>query len=437
MLSLISTDTRSTWLDSICFANLVSFALCKPDTGIIEIASAAPNKLDYSPRLAAFNTRIMTAVGVGGGSLVNNAETFPPTRRMWEMAYDLGEMPYLDNVWNELARTYFDRALSVLQPEYIPDDILASDHYAIAREHIDIMTRAGYPMGDGSDDSLDRQSSHTPMIVDWDMVREEMNGARTPSIIRGEVWLGTNSGAKKSLDKEYSYLGLPDLNEHVGTRWVNNGNSATFRTKSVNPQSNGMGGPASIKTYDFTDPAAPVNIQMLPMRIPQLAQLAGLEIFTIALGVPQGEGRFTFDAATSTVQLHWPKDGSRNVYDRFLEIMRSIDPFGQHLPLPAEVGQGVTLHPLGCMPLGLATDEHCRVKGYSHLYAVDGSIIPGPSLANPSLLIAAMAERCMDTAVRDILAHQQTGTRAAARRAGCPACPYSTPPVEIPVRAPI
>ena len=43
-------------------------------------------------------------------------------------------------------------------------------------------------------------------------------------------------------------------------------------------------------------------------------------------------------------------------------------------PQPASTRN--TLHPLGGMPLGLATNKHCKIKGYKHFYVVDGSVLP-------------------------------------------------------------
>ena len=157
--------------------------------------------------------------------------------------------------------------------------------------------------------------------------------------------------------------------------------------------------PASIKTYDFEDPNAPINIQLLPLKTGSSSSL-----FTIVLGVPSGEGYFDYDE-DNVVNLHWPEDASKNVYDRFEEVLTHIEELGlgSFSDTNHAIGQAVTLHPLGGVPLGLATDEHCRLKGYEGLYAVDGSIIPGPTISNPSLLIAAMAERCMDSIVADIM----------------------------------
>ncbi len=62
---------------------------------------------------------------------------------------------------------------------------------------------------------------------------------------------------------------------------------------------------------------------------------------------------------------------------------------------------GFTVHPLGGMVLGQACDLSGEVLGYPNFYIVDGSLIPGSTgCANPSLTIAALAERIMDLFVR-------------------------------------
>lgn len=58
----------------------------------------------------------------------------------------------------------------------------------------------------------------------------------------------------------------------------------------------------------------------------------------------------------------------------------------------------ITVHPLGGCPMGADENEgvvnHCgEVFGYEGLYVVDGSVMPGPIGPNPSLTIAAFANR--------------------------------------------
>ena len=58
----------------------------------------------------------------------------------------------------------------------------------------------------------------------------------------------------------------------------------------------------------------------------------------------------------------------------------------------------ITVHPLGGAPMGATTaegvcDTYGEVYGYPGLYVLDGSLMPGPVGANPSLTIAAVADR--------------------------------------------
>jgi cholesterol oxidase len=482
-------DSRSSWLSNICFGNIYVNELpfdkpCRINTGILEMNSTESNPHDLSPAIKTENVDVMVGVGVGGGSLINNGITYRPFREGWERSYDLEQYPYMNEIWDDLEETYFDRAEGVLNPSVIPDDILASQYYENVRTHHETMIAAGYPQTDGTDEHRLHGTDLLPMTVDWQAVREEMSYLRTPSIIKGEVWWGTNSGAKNSLDKSGNYLGkakatghvdvrplhtvksisydenaqlytlqiartdkdydvrenltvttpnlivsagslgttklmmaaknqggLPDLNEHVGTKWSNNGNTFTLRT--VKDSRISQGGPAGSKTTDFDDPDATLVIENLSQKVPQIVSLDPSQshlvgaVATIAIGVPSGEGQFGWDEANEEVTLTWPKDASKNIYDKFFSIMEELDQFGQHEQLPIEDAQDISVHPLGGMPIGLATDMHCGVKNYPNLYAIDGSVIPGSSaLANPALLISSMAERCIDNAVDNILAQQ-------------------------------
>ena len=69
----------------------------------------------------------------------------------------------------------------------------------------------------------------------------------------------------------------------------------------------------------------------------------------------------------------------------------------------SQLNSTTTAHPLGGAVLGKACDEYGRVFGYQGLYVVDGSLIPGSTACtNPSLTIAALAERCMDKIITEI-----------------------------------
>ncbi|GAB3314738.1 hypothetical protein GCM10027451_29900 [Geodermatophilus aquaeductus] len=66
----------------------------------------------------------------------------------------------------------------------------------------------------------------------------------------------------------------------------------------------------------------------------------------------------------------------------------------------------VTVHPLGGCPMGTGpdrgvVDSYGRVFGHPGLYVADGSVMPGPVGANPSLTIAALADRFAERLVDD------------------------------------
>lgn len=259
-------------------------------------------------------------------------------------------------------------------------------------------------------------------------------------------------GTTKLLVRARDNRDLPRLNEHVGTRWSNNGNTIGFRflkptsndpTKTVEENivasTLGQGGTAGMKIVNYDDKNNPIVLENLPQRVPQffwgveqLRPFLGAQ-FNIGLGVPEKFGTWSYEKNTDTTVLKWPVDGAMNVYAGFKKMMEEI-PGGQlYLPGPiclskngatgaccsgpeqscnagevegpmvTNAAQQFTAHPLGGMPFGLATDLFCRVRGYQYLYAVDGSIIPGAAAAtNPSVLISAMADRCMVKIAKDI-----------------------------------
>ncbi|WP_084022628.1 GMC oxidoreductase [Amycolatopsis thermoflava] len=59
-----------------------------------------------------------------------------------------------------------------------------------------------------------------------------------------------------------------------------------------------------------------------------------------------------------------------------------------------------TWHPLGGASMGTVCDLAGRVLGHRGLYVLDGALMPGNTAAcNPSMTIAAVAERALDEIV--------------------------------------
>ncbi|MBD2344331.1 GMC oxidoreductase [Anabaena subtropica] len=132
---------------------------------------------------------VLRGAGVGGGSLVNNAGMVQPRNRGVFNQVFSGLLKYED-----FTNIYYPRVRSIIQPSPIPNDILSTFYYDSTRLFVQEATRAGF-----SNYLLD-------LAVDWDIVREEIAGRKTPSTINGEIWYGCNSGAKRSLDHNYLSL---------------------------------------------------------------------------------------------------------------------------------------------------------------------------------------------------------------------------------------
>jgi cholesterol oxidase len=105
------------------------------------------------------------------------------------------------------------------------------------------------------------------------------------------------------------------------------------------------------------------------------------------------------------LQVDWSKHGrSADYFERVRELSQQVsERLGATLfdnPL-WHLNRIITVHPLGGCPMGRdieegVVDSNCEVFGYPGLHIVDGSVMPGPVGPNPSLTIAAVADRCAD-----------------------------------------
>ncbi|MDQ3821998.1 MAG: GMC oxidoreductase [Actinomycetota bacterium] len=137
----------------------------------------------------------------------------------------------------------------------------------------------------------------------------------------------------------------------------------------------------------------------------EFAEIVGEGLLTssssplLSMGRDHRGGRFTLDGGRLTSD--WDPDASDDFFDELTDTLRQV----------AEVLGGdfrdsrirglsklVTVHPLGGCPM--AADEQRGVVdpfgqsfAYPGLYIADGSVMPGPVGPNPSLTIAALADR--------------------------------------------
>jgi len=324
-----------------------------------------------------------------------------------------------------------------LKASQVPDDVLAAPCSEGARRFLARASVAGFV------------PRRLELCVDWNVVREELAGSRAPSFTVGEFT--TNSGAKNSLDRNYLSLAeatgrveirplhqvvgiqerpdggfgvmferidetggvvasgvlgcrhlflaagslgttklllrarskgtLTRLSEHVGMGWGANGD----RFIPVDEERRMVAGAAF---EHFDNPHGPVVMEDMPnVR------------FAITFGAATGTLRY--DPARDDVTLDWPSEHSANVEaTNATAYTNALFEKRNGLPSSGPCVSTRTVHPLGGAAIGRVCDTTGRVFGYERLYVLDGALVPGTSgCANPSLTIAALAERAMERIV--------------------------------------
>lgn len=104
------------------------------------------------------------------------------------------------------------------------------------------------------------------------------------------------------------------------------------------------------------------------------------------------------------LDLNWVKKASTPYLNKLRAKMIAIaDALGAQFvdDLLWYLNRVVSAHPLGGNPMGRditegVVDSYGEVFNYPHLYIADGSVMPGPVGANPSLTIAALSDRFAD-----------------------------------------
>jgi cholesterol oxidase len=123
-----------------------------------------------------------------------------------------------------------------------------------------------------------------------------------------------------------------------------------------------------------------------------------LPLLGMGRDVPDGRMRLR----RGYLQVDWTTATSASYFDRVRSVMQDIaGEVGARFednPLWHLRRRVITVHPLGGAPMGRhpgegVVDPFGEVFGHPGLYVADGSALPGPVGANPSLTIAAFADR--------------------------------------------
>lgn len=129
-----------------------------------------------------------------------------------------------------------------------------------------------------------------------------------------------------------------------------------------------------------------------------------LPLLIMGRDVPDGR----MSLAGDRLEVDWRKDrGSRRYFDEAREVAQELCDVlgGQFLDNPLWLlSRVITVHALGGCRMGRTdaegvVDPFGRVFNLPGLHVADGSVMPGPVGANPSLTIAALADRCADAMI--------------------------------------
>ena len=432
-------DKRTTWLSDVD-ATYGSIPV-ERYTGMLE-------------RVQGDTTYGVCGAGLGGGSLVYGGVLLQPPEEIFEQAF-----PHIS--YAEMDAVYYPRVLNRVSGGPIPDDILNSDNYTAKRAFIANATAAG----------LDIVKSHVGF--DWDIIRQEVNGAINPFASVGEYVFSCNSNAKNTLDKNYisaavatgnvdvhtlhnvsniverfrggyriycdvlnedgtvayvhliycqqvflaagslnttklllkaKALGdLRGLNDQIGENWGGNGDELTARAGvSSQPLGALQGGPASIAAYDFNNSIKPVSFMHSPANqgamVPTQLQMG--------MCIPDKLGSISYNLATDEAFINWPLSDNGPSRAAIMESLQKIAAQSGGMALNSDALGGLAIwHPIGGVAMNQACDgDTGEIYGQNNIFVVDGAVMPGTTAAaNPSLTIAANAERMMENIIPQII----------------------------------
>ena len=127
----------------------------------------------------------------------------------------------------------------------------------------------------------------------------------------------------------------------------------------------------------------------------------------LALVGTKRTGSLSYDPANDSIVPNWSASNQRLVEQAAAQSYQKISiatPGSFNTP-PLINNRPFTYHPLGGAVMGRVCNDFGQLCGQEHLYVVDGSLLSGSAgMRNPSLMIAAVAERCMDKILQRVAA---------------------------------
>ncbi|RQO41871.1 cholesterol oxidase [Rhodococcus sp. KBW08] len=396
------------------------------------------------------NMTAICAAGVGGGSLVYQGMTLQPEETVFN-AHFPEELDYA-----RMDRVQYPRVARMLRVETAPDELISSPNYEAARVFARNATRSGLPVskipmpidwnyalaelrgemkpsytnGDGalgvnnggkhSVDVTYIAAAEATGLVEVETLHQVTDVERATdgrwrvyvdrTDISGKVLenkiLTTDAlvmaagsmNTTKLLVRAAKTGRITDLPEELGAGWGTNADRIYIWSDLAENFGATQGGPVVYGSRNWEDPHNAFTV--IQASFPPVAFDAHSTVM-VGFGVSTDRGRFVYDSVRGEAVLHWPKDGDSAIQQRHIGPAAHRIAAGGLLTdtnaiLPS------TWHPLGGACMNSVCDLDGRVLGQRGLYVLDGALLPGNSAAcNPSMTIAAVAERALENIVKD------------------------------------
>ena len=165
-----------------------------------------------------------------------------------------------------------------------------------------------------------------------------------------------------------------------------------------------------LKSWLTDDPQSEMGSEVRNLIGPCTTSSTSMPLLGMGCDKPDGVFSLRSDGKGSEyLELDWTDVKARKYYDNITgkaeQIAEAIGAEFDAYPLQ-RLHQFIAAHPLGGCPMAYdaehgVVDSYGRVFGYDGLYVADGSVMPGPVGPNPSLTIAALANRFAEQIIND------------------------------------
>jgi cholesterol oxidase len=431
-----SPDKRIFWLGSAPSLFGIVSPPFEPYTGLLE-------------RVPGDGMDIMCAAGVGGGSLIYQGMTLRPAQEVFNA--NLPEQ--LD--YSRMAKVYYPRVAAMLGVQTAPDELINSRTYLPSRVFARNAERAGYPVSkipmpiDWSYALRELKGEMKPSYTNGDCALGVNNGGKhsidvtylaaaeatgrctvatrhnvtdvamaqdgrwrvfvdvisTDGTVLEKKTITANAlvmaagtaNTTKLLMRAAATGGIPDMPDGLGTNWGSNGDQIYTWTDLADDFGSPQGGPVVYGSLEWDDPERADTV--VQASLPPLPDLRTTML--VGYGVSQGRGHFDYDSAKDDAVLRWPAGADAALAERVRTRITRIAGAAA-VKLDTTTVAPSTWHPLGGAAMGTVCDLAGRVLGHCGLYVLDGALMPGNTAAcNPSMTIAAVAERAMDEIIAE------------------------------------